>query len=195
MVRDALSAGFEGETVSRLPYVNPADAPAPVREALQAAAPLNFFRIMAHAETAFPDWMRWGGALLKDLALDPLLREIAILRVAGLSDVRYEWVQHEPIARSAGATDEMVRALGRDEIEAGSFSPDQRAVLRFTTEVVRDVRPSDDAVTALTGLLSSREVVELLMVIGQYMMIARVAAATDLDVDKPMGAAVYRAAG
>ncbi|MEU5785946.1 carboxymuconolactone decarboxylase family protein [Micromonospora lupini] len=181
--------------MSRLPYVNPADAPAPVREALQAAAPLNFFRVMAHAETAFPDWMRWGGTLLKDLALDPLLREIAILRVAGLSDVGYEWVQHEPIARSVGATDEMVRALGRDEIEAGCFSPDQRAVLRFTTEVVRDVRPSDDTVTALTGLLSPREVVELLMVIGQYMMIARVAAATDLEVDKPMGAAVYRAAG
>ncbi|MCX5065851.1 carboxymuconolactone decarboxylase family protein [Micromonospora lupini] len=195
MVRDALFAGFEGKTVSRLPYVNPADAPAPVREALQAAAPLNFFRIMAHAETAFPDWMRWGGTLLKDLALDPLLREIAILRVAGLSDVRYEWVQHEPIASSAGATDEMVRSLGRDEIEAGCFSPDQRVVLRFTTEVVRDVRPSDDTVTALTGLLSPREVVELLMVIGQYMMIARVAAATDLEVDKPMGAAVYRAAG
>ena len=31
------------------------------------------------------------------------------------------------------------------------------------------------------------------MVIGQYMMIARVAAVTDLEVDKPMGAAVYGA--
>lgn len=181
--------------MSRLPCVNPADAPAPVREALQAALPLNFFRVMANAETAFPDWMRWGGTLLKDLALDPLLREIAILRVARLSDVQYEWVQHAPIARSVGATDEMVHALGRDEIEADCFSPDQRIVLQFTTEVVRDVRPSDETATALTGLLSPREVVELLMVIGQYMMIARVAAAADLEIDKPMGAGVYGAGG
>ncbi|MGI5521569.1 carboxymuconolactone decarboxylase family protein [Micromonospora sp. CA-259024] len=175
--------------------MNPADAPAAVREALQAALPLKFFRVMANAETAFPDWMRWGGTLLKDLALDPLLREIAILRVAGLSDVRYEWVQHEPIARSVGATDAMIHALGRDEIEADCFSADQRLVLHFTTEVVRDVRPSDETATALTGRLSPREVVELLMVIGQYMMIARVAAATDLELDEPMGAGVYGATG
>ncbi|RAO04444.1 4-carboxymuconolactone decarboxylase [Micromonospora noduli] len=179
--------------MSRLPYVNPADAPAPVREALQAALPLSFFRVMAHAETAFPDWMRWGGTLLKGLALDPLLREIAILRVAQLSDVTYEWAQHEPIARSVGATDEMIHALGRDEIGDDCFTSDQQIVLRFTTEVVRDVRPPDDTTAALTGLLSPREVVELLMVIGQYMMIARVAAVTDLEVDKPMGAAVYGA--
>ncbi|MGC4758929.1 carboxymuconolactone decarboxylase family protein [Micromonospora trifolii] len=181
--------------MSRLPYVNPADAPAPVRDALQAALPLNFFRVMANAETAFPDWMRWGGTLLTDLALDPLLREIAILRVAQLSDVTYEWVQHEPIARSVGATEEMIHALGRDEIGDDCFTSDQQIVLRFTTEVVRDVCPPDDTTAALTGLLSPREVVELLMVIGQYMMIARVAAVTDLDVDKPMGAAVYGAAG
>ena len=177
--------------MSRVPYVNPADAPAPVRDALQAALPLSFFRVMANAETAFPDWMRWGGTLLRDLALDPLLRELAILRVAQLSDVTYEWVQHVPIARSVGATDEMIHALGRDEIGADCFTADQRIVLRFTTEAVRDVCPPDDATTALIGLLPPREVVELLMVIGQYMMIARVAAVADLDVDEPMGAAVY----
>ncbi|MCF0095648.1 hypothetical protein B0E54_04510 [Micromonospora sp. MH99] len=181
--------------MSRLPYVDAADAPVAVREALQAARPLKFFRMMANAETAFPDWMRWGGTLLKDLALDPLLREIAILRVAQLSDVRYEWVQHEPIARSVGATDEMIHALGRDEIEADCFSTNQRLVLRFTTEVVRDVRPSDDTAAAVTGRFSPREVVELLMVIGQYMMIARVAATTDLELDEPMGAGVYGTAG
>ncbi|MEU1587050.1 carboxymuconolactone decarboxylase family protein [Micromonospora sp. NPDC005710] len=175
--------------------MNPADAPASVREALQAALPLSFFRVMAHAETVFPAWMGWGGKLLKDLTLDPLLREVAILRVARLSDVTYEWVQHEPIARSVGATDEMIHALGRDEIQAVAFSPEQLIVLRFTTEVVRDVRPSDETVTALTRLLTPREVVELLMVIGQYMMIARVAAVADLDVDEPMGATVYGAAG
>ncbi|MCG5440999.1 carboxymuconolactone decarboxylase family protein [Micromonospora foliorum] len=174
--------------------MNPADVPAPVRDALQAARPLNFFRVMANAETAFPDWMRWGGTLLTNLALDPLLRELAILRVAQLSDISYEWVQHTPIARSVGATDEMIHALGRDEIGDDCFTSGQRIVLRFTTEVVRDVRPPDDTVIVLTGLLPPREVVELLMVIGQYMMIARVAAVADLDVDEPMGAAVYGAA-
>ena len=39
--------------MARLPYVDPADAPERVREALEAVPPLNIFRTMAHAETAF----------------------------------------------------------------------------------------------------------------------------------------------
>src|SRR5437667_10474247 len=105
--------------MARLPYVDPNGAPRQVREVLDAMPPLNVFRMMANAETAFRPWMRWGGVLLNDLALDPLLRELAILRVARLTPhAEYEWVQHVPIARSVGASDEQVTAIDRDEIEA-----------------------------------------------------------------------------
>jgi alkylhydroperoxidase family enzyme len=99
----------------------------------------------------------------------------------------YEWVQHVPIARAAGATEEQVSALERDDPEAGSFTPEQRDVLRFTTEVVRDAQASDATLEKLTASLSPREVVELLMVIGQYMMVARVMATTRMEIDKPAG--------
>src|SRR2546430_9620044 len=98
--------------MARLPYVDPDRAPQPVREVLEAMPPLNVFRMMANAETAFRPWMRWGGVLLNDLALDPLLRELAILHVAALTPpADYEWVQHAPIARSVAPTDEQVEAL------------------------------------------------------------------------------------
>ena len=45
-----------------------------MEEVLQRMPPLNVFLTMAHAETAFRPWMRWGGVLLNDLALDPVLR-------------------------------------------------------------------------------------------------------------------------
>jgi 4-carboxymuconolactone decarboxylase len=172
--------------MARLPYVDPADAPEPVREVLEAVPPLNIFRMLANAETAFRPWMRWGGVLLGELELDPLLREHAILRVSRLTPhADYEWVQHVPIAQAVGATDEHVAALERDEPEADCFSDDQRLVLRFTTEVVREVRASDETFEELAQRLSAREIVELLMVIGQYMMIARVAATTDIELDEP----------
>ena len=41
--------------------------------------------------------------------------------------------------------------------------------------------------------MSPREIVELLMVIGKYMMVARVMATTDMELDEPAGLA--RAAG
>src|SRR5437667_12683658 len=168
--------------MARLPYVDPNGAPRQVREVLDAMPPLNVFRLMAHAETAFRPWMRWGGVLLNDLALDPLLRELAILRVAGLSPgADYEWVQHVPIARSVGATSEQVDAIERGDVEAGCFSDAQRDVLRFTSEIVREVGASDTAYEAVAMRLSPREIVELLMVIGQYMMLARVMATARID--------------
>src|SRR4051794_25598843 len=105
--------------MARLPYVDPATAPEPVREALDAAPPLNVFRMVAHAETAFRPWMRFGGALLGAAQLDAVLRELAILRVARLTPgADYEWVQHVPIALTCGATDEQIAALATGDVEA-----------------------------------------------------------------------------
>src|SRR5919204_896990 len=130
--------------MARLPYVDQAGAPEPVRDALGRVPPLNIFRMMANAETAFRPWLRWGATLLSELELDPLLRELAILRVASLTPhAEYEWVQHVPLAKSVGASDDQVDALERDEPDADCFSPDQRLVLRFTAEVVRDAQASD----------------------------------------------------
>jgi alkylhydroperoxidase family enzyme len=173
--------------MTRLPYADPERLPDSARQALEAVPALGVFRMMANAETAFRPWLRWGGVLLSDLALDPLLRELAILRVARITPhADYEWIQHVPIARSVGASEEQVAALERDDIEADCFSGAQRTVLMFTTEVVRDARASDSTFAAARELLSARELIELLMVIGQYMMLARVMATTELDLDDPL---------
>src|SRR3954447_3327933 len=174
--------------MARLPYVDPDEAPEPVREALEAVPSLNIFRMAAHAETAFRPWLRWGGVLLGDLQLDPVLRELAILRVARLTPhAEYEWVQHVPIALAVGATQEQVDAIERDDLDADALDDLQRAVLRFTDEVVRDARASDEAYQAVAASLSDREIVELLLAIGYYMMLARVMATVEIDLDAPAG--------
>jgi 4-carboxymuconolactone decarboxylase len=152
--------------------------------------------MMANAETAFRPWLRWGATLLGELELDPLLRELAILRVARLTPhAEYEWVQHVPLAKAVGASEDQVAALERDDPEAECFSDDQRLVLRFTTEVVTDAQASDHTLEQLSGILSPREIVELLMVIGQYMMVARVMATTRMEIDEPAGPGALSAAG
>jgi len=180
--------------VARLPYVNPEVASPDVREALERVPPLNIFRMTAQADSAFVPWLRWAGVLLSRLELDPLLRELAILRVARLTpDAEYEWVQHVPIAQAVGATDDQVTALERDDVDADAFSPAERAVLQFTTEVVRDARASDKTLEAVREHVSPREVVELIMVIGNYMMVARVMATGGLEIDEPVGPDALRA--
>ena len=172
--------------MARLPYADAETAPGDVAKALGRLPELNIFRMLANADTAFVPWLRWGGAILSDLELDPLLRELTILRVAQLTPyAEYEWVQHVPIAKAVGATDAQVVALEADEIDGDAFSELERSVLRFTTEVVREVRAGDDTFAAVAAALSPREIVELLMVIGNYMFVARVMATAELEIDEP----------
>lgn len=176
--------------MARLPYVDPADASERVREALDALPPLNIFRMLANAETAFRPFLRFGGAVLGRLDLDPALRELAILRVAQVAEAEYEWVQHVPIARGVGISEEQIAALEREELEASCFSDLERAVLVFAGDVVRGPRVDDALFESLRRHLEPREIVELLLTIGDYLMLARVMTVLELELDDPAGGAV-----
>jgi 4-carboxymuconolactone decarboxylase len=174
--------------MARLPYADPRMLPEKVQETLEGLPSLNVFRMVANAETAFRPWLALGGALLSSLQLDPRLRELAILHVGRLERAEYEWIQHVPIARGAGASDGEIAAVERGDLDDGALDEQTRAVLNFTTEVVREVRASDDALSALFDRgLSPREVVELLLVISYYMGVARIAETAGIELDGPLG--------
>lgn len=180
--------------MARLPYVDPATAPAGVRDAL-AALPvkLNIFRMMAHAETNFRPLLRLGTSILADQQLPAKLRELAILRVARLSHAEYEWVQHVPIAKAVGASEAQVDALARDDVQAACFDPVEALVLRFTTEVVQNVGASEGTFADMQRHFSAREIVELVLAIGFYMTVARLMETTKIDLDPPAGTRVFEA--
>jgi alkylhydroperoxidase family enzyme len=147
---------------------------------------LNIFRLLANAQTAFRPFMEYGAVLLRDLELDPVVREQAILRVAALTPgAEYEWVQHEAIGRAVGMTDE--------QIEACRSGDPGDLVLRFTEEVVRDASPSDETFAAMADCFPPRQIIELILVIGQYMMLARLMATAQIDVDPPIASALIDA--
>ena len=94
------------------------------------------------------------------------------MRVGYLSDAAYELHQHVRVARHVGVPDEKIAAV-RDDPEADLFSPLERSILRYTDEVVRDVKASDEAYAAVSAALSHREMSELTLTIGFYMMVCR----------------------
>jgi alkylhydroperoxidase family enzyme len=169
----------------RLPYMDPNSAPDSIREVI-SGAPLSLFRMVAHAQGAFDPWLQYGAALLTRLELDPLLREFAILQVAHLAESPYEWVQHAAIAGSIGATDEQLAAIEQDREEDPSLSEEQHQVLRFARTVILDGAASEQDVAALARRLGPRQVIELLLVIGHYLAIARLIATTGLEPDRPL---------
>jgi alkylhydroperoxidase family enzyme len=175
--------------MARLPAFDPAQAPDSVRELL-ANSPLSLFGMVAHAESAFNPWLKYSNALLTRLELDPLLRELAILQVAHLVDSRYEWVQHTVIARAVGASDAQIEAIERDADSDASLHEEQTQVLGFAREVILDGSAGEQAVAELAGRIGVRGVIELLLVIGHYMAIARLIATTGLEPDAPVGLAI-----
>ena len=176
--------------MARIPYIDPEHPPAAAAADFADLPRLNILKLMAHAETAFGPWLRFSGALLNDLSLDPNLRQLAILRVAALSPgAEYEWDQHEAISRQIGLSEERIEAAR----SGGGSSDDDRLILTFTEEVVLNVSPSNPTWKQMAARFSPREIVELLMVIGQYMMVARVMATTQIDPDPPIGTEIFTA--
>jgi 4-carboxymuconolactone decarboxylase len=53
--------------------------------------------------------------------------------------------------------------------------------------------PSDATFAAMRGRFSPQEIVELLLVIGQYMGLARVMATAQIELDEPIGTAILEA--
>src|SRR3954464_2916519 len=103
--------------MARIPYPDRDELGEKQREALDALPPLNVFRMLSHAQSAFRPYLRFGGALLADLDLDPVLRELAILRTARLIEAEYEWVQHVAIGRAAGIGDAQLAALEAGDVD------------------------------------------------------------------------------
>jgi alkylhydroperoxidase family enzyme len=168
--------------MARIPYFDVDSATGRHAEFLGKLGPqLNIYRMLAHSENGLKGFTRMGNALLHRCALDPALRELAILRVGRLSRAAYEVFQHERIAREVGLAEEKIAALRDATIEAAAFSDQERAVLRFTDDVVRNVRATDRTFKAVQAILGPDALVELTLTIGYYMMVCRLLETLGVD--------------
>jgi alkylhydroperoxidase family enzyme len=170
--------------MARLPYADPQSAPGPVRETLDRH-PVAILRMLAHAESVFIPWMDYTRALIGQTELDPLLRELAILQLARLRDVEYQWVHHAAIARAVGASAEQVAAIKEGREDDASLGEAEREVLRFTREVTLDGAAGQQSVAALAERLGPRQVVELHLIVGHWIGICSFVSSSGLEPDLP----------
>ncbi len=166
----------------RIPYYEVDTATGKHAEFLGKLKPhLNIFRMLANSESGLKGFVRMGNALLYRCELDPGLRELAIVRVGRLSRAAYEVFQHERIAREVGVAEEKIAALRDATIEAPAFADNEKAVLRFADDVVRNVKASDKNLKAVQAFLSPGAVIELTLTVGYYMMVCRLLETTGVE--------------
>jgi len=174
------------------PYREPADAPeaelaARIR-ARRGGRLLNLDRLLLRSPPFAAGWNAHLGAVRTELALSPKLRELAICAVAVLNGAEYEFAQHAPEWLRAGGTDRQMAALqalspSGDEYPPG-FDDSERAVLRLSVEMTRDVKVSNTTFERVRSVLADeRQLVELVGVIATYNMVSRFLVALEIDME------------
>jgi 4-carboxymuconolactone decarboxylase len=126
--------------------------------------------LMLHPELAelympFSDYLKNQGRL------SPRDRRLAIMRTAWNCGADYQWVAHAGYARTAGVPDEEIERIAAGAEASGWDAPDV-AVLRAADELHADRCVSASTWAQLSDRLDARSLVELVMLVGNYQMIA-----------------------
>lgn len=166
--------GTTAAPMPRLPYADGSQAPEIAERMRQRRGGrlLNLDRMLLYSPDAASAWNTFLGAVRQGLDLDPLIREMIILRVAVLNGAQYEYDAHHPPAVRAGAQQDWLEDIASWQ-DSERFSTEQRAVLAFTDASTRDVAVPDEVFEALRGCFEPRHVVEIVLVASTYNCVSR----------------------
>jgi uncharacterized peroxidase-related enzyme len=173
--------------MARLSYLERDDLPELERDIFddllkQRGSIGNIFRVVAHSPVLLRRMLYFSDGLRNRTKLDPRYRELAIMTVGRLTDCEYEYVHHQAFAKRVGVRPEQVERLADWETDP-AFNEQERAVIRYATEVTEKVRVSDDTFNALRDFLDDEQIVELTLNIGCYNMVVRFLLPMQVDLE------------
>jgi alkylhydroperoxidase family enzyme len=139
--------------------------------AVTGGPPPRIFTTLARHPRLFRRWLRFAGALMPGGRLPRAETELVILRVAQNCGSDYEWGHHERLGLAAGLSAEEIGRV-REGPGAYGWSERQQLLLRTADELHAERTLSDALWSELRPLYSDAELIELLMLVGHYEMVA-----------------------
>jgi 4-carboxymuconolactone decarboxylase len=120
-------------------------------------------------------------------------REMVILTCGHLYQAPYEAAQHEPISRAVGVTDDQRTAIQQHAWHADCFTAAQQTLLVFAARVALHPRLDPKQLADVRTHYSDQQVVEAVILVGYYFLIARITTVLDVPIDAPNDDSVLRA--
>ena len=144
--------------------------------------PPNLFTTLGRHRRLFRGWLRFAGRLMPRGTLPRRDTELVILRVAHLRGATYEWEHHVRLGRRAG--------IGPDELRrivegpgADGWSEREAALLSAVDELDARGDLGDETWERLSTHLDERELIEFVLLVGHYEMLATAIAALRIQPD------------
>jgi alkylhydroperoxidase family enzyme len=169
--------------MARLPYLDKADLPP--QDADLLARGINLHRVLAHNPGAARAFSGLGQYIRHRTALDPRLRELAILQVGWLARSAYEWSHHIKIGHDFGVSDADIEALVADTRgEPAALDSATRLVLRAAREIHDGPGVSDATFAALREAFDPAAIMDLVVTASFYCAVVRLLASLEVDVEE-----------
>lgn len=130
---------------------------------------LNLYTTLLNHPKLYGPRARFGSYLQRDGLLDPVTRELAIMRTAWNIRAGYEWAHHEESARSAGLSAEQIAAIAVGP-SAKVWTQKQAAVLTAADELRREAFISEATWMELAKYYGMKERIEIVYTVGGYTM-------------------------
>jgi len=175
----------ESPRIDPLPEAEWDDETRAILEAIlgMGSEPLNIFTTLARHPKLLKRWLVFGNSLLIKGILGGRERELAILRTGWNCRSEYEFGQHVVIGRREGITDAEIVRLTAGPDEDGWDDLDA-VVLRSADELHADQRISDATWSVLTGYYDDAQIIELIMTVGQYHLVAMTLNSAGVQLDE-----------
>lgn len=103
--------------------------------------------------------------------IPPRERELAILRIAQLARAPFEWCEHVDIGKAFGVTPEEIERVIEGSSAPG-WTEHEAALLRAVEEMIADHCMSDATWDTLAKTYDEKQMLELPMLVGSYLMTA-----------------------
>src|SRR6185436_14213197 len=131
---------------------------------------LPYSVFLHHPELAYRK-LHVGSYVRFETSLPRNVSELAICAAAREFDCRFEWAAHAGAAARVGVSAEAVDVIAYKR-ELDGLSDEEALPVRFTRELLRDHRVSDETYAAATERYGQRGVIELAGTVGYYVMSA-----------------------
>ncbi|MFA5884170.1 MAG: SDR family oxidoreductase [Acidimicrobiia bacterium] len=145
-----------------------------------AGDPLPTLSLIAHQHQLLAPFLGWSAALALTGRLPRADAELVALRTAWICRSLFEWREHRNWGRAGGLTDAQIDAIA-DGPDAPGWTPRQRALLRAADELHAAATILPATWTALSEHLDAGELVEVVLVSGQYRMLSTLVNAAGTD--------------